>query len=80
MGSGDSKLEFKSRLNSLAKQVIRPSDHKFWAALYVAPLTAEDVFALVTPDDVRGLREEQPENLSTIIFKVGVYTLSFAHC
>ena len=70
MGAGDSKLEFKSRVNALSKQIIKPADHKFWSVLFVSNLSVEDIFGLITPEDVRGLRSSQPENLATIIYKV----------
>ncbi len=70
MGAGDSKLEFKSRINTLEKQIVKSSDHKFWSVLFISPLSVEDIFSLITPEDIRNLRSAQPENLAVLIFKV----------
>ncbi len=77
MGAGDSKLEFKSRVNALEKQPIKQNDHNFWSVLFVSPLNVEDIFALITPDDIRSLRAHQPSNLAMIIFKVWIITNLF---
>jgi len=69
MGSGDSKLQFRSRINNLVKNKVTATDHEFWSVLFTAPLSLHDIFSLISPNDVRDIRTHQPGNLGIIIFK-----------
>ncbi len=70
MGASDSKLQFKSHINTLTDQRVLAKDHEFWKVLYTAALTETEVYEAIQPEDVRKLREQQPGNLATIIYKV----------
>lgn len=69
MGQGDSKLEFRSRVQVLSQRPVEGSDHDFWLPIFTTPLPAEDIFALLSPGDVRLIRKHQTKNLSIVIFK-----------
>lgn|SRR5690606_39167249 len=70
MGSGDSKLQFRSRISELLKIRVTANNHDFWEVLFTTPLSLHDIFSLVSPTDVRELRKKQPGNLCTVVFKV----------
>ncbi|KAI7575334.1 hypothetical protein KC346_g19977, partial [Hortaea werneckii] len=55
MGASESKLTFKEDVFRLAREDnIDPAD-RWWCQFYQLPETAEDVFALWSPNDVRNL-------------------------
>jgi hypothetical protein len=56
-------------VNQLVTRPIPADDHEFWKLVFISNLSAEDIFALVQPSDVRRLRRKQPINLATLIFK-----------
>ncbi|KAL9654893.1 hypothetical protein ABK040_008684 [Willaertia magna] len=69
MGSSDSKLQFKSMFSRLSENYIKHNEHNFWKLLFIQPLSLEDIFSVISPDDIRNLRKFQPANLATIIYK-----------
>eukprot|EP00761_Pharyngomonas_kirbyi_P012125 gb/GECH01012152.1/.p1 GENE.gb/GECH01012152.1/~~gb/GECH01012152.1/.p1 ORF type:complete len:838 (+),score=169.44 gb/GECH01012152.1/:1-2514(+) len=69
MGQGDSKLEFRSRIQTLAQRPVKNEEHDFWLPVFTTPLPLEDLFALLSPEDVRKIRKQQTKNLSIIIVK-----------
>ncbi|KAK5120846.1 hypothetical protein LTR85_005913 [Meristemomyces frigidus] len=80
MGASESKLTFKEDVFRLAREDNIPADSPWWAQFYELPETADDVFALWSPTDVRNLTlntAERPppgtqiapkKNLETLIY------------
>ncbi|KAK4541104.1 hypothetical protein LTR36_008329 [Oleoguttula mirabilis] len=80
MGASESKLTFKEDVFRLAREDNIPADSQWWAQFYELPETADDVFALWSPTDVRNLTlntAERPppgtqlppkKNLETLIY------------
>lgn len=71
MGAGDSKVSFKNKVNQLQQRSVVGNDHEFWKEFFTTQLVVADMFQLLTPQDVRDIREKQPGNLSLLIYKVG---------
>ncbi|TKA83595.1 hypothetical protein B0A55_00401 [Friedmanniomyces simplex] len=55
MGASESKLTFKEDVFRLAREDNIPADSPWWAQFYQLPESADDVFALWSPTDVRNL-------------------------
>lgn len=55
MGASESKLAFKEDIFRLSGDPDIPADSSWWARFYQLPETAEDVFALWSPNDLRHL-------------------------
>ncbi|KAJ3063831.1 hypothetical protein HK102_008374, partial [Quaeritorhiza haematococci] len=71
MGATESKLAFRKNVFMLYEQRNIPStDSEYWQRFYQLPETAEDVFNLFSPKDIRKVRDAAPENLRTLITKV----------
>ena len=66
MGAGSSKADLADILVMLAQTDVSPEAHDFWDELWKLNTTAEDVFELISPDDVRQLKRERPENVVTL--------------
>lgn len=72
MGNTDSKLNFRKAIVQLTtkNQTIDSSDDTFWDQFWNGHNTnLEDVFALVTANEIRNLRSENPSNLATLCYK-----------
>lgn len=72
MGNTDSKLNFRKAIVQLTQknQKIDPSDEQFWEQFWQGhQTTLEDVFALVTSNEIRQIRNENPANLATLCYK-----------
>ncbi|KAL1836647.1 hypothetical protein VTJ49DRAFT_4822 [Mycothermus thermophilus] len=67
MGASDSKLVFKRGIFRLSEERHIPSDDPSWASFYELPESAEDIFSLFTPADVRRTRDHAIENIETLI-------------
>jgi len=55
MGASESKLTFKEDVFRLAREDNIPANDPWWSQFYTLPETADDVFALWSPNDVRNL-------------------------
>ncbi|KAK9446675.1 high-temperature-induced dauer-formation protein-domain-containing protein [Limtongia smithiae] len=67
MGAGNSKLEFKQSVFRLYEDhSIAPSD-PYWALFWQVPDTADDIFSLFSPIDVRRARDIALPNLEHLI-------------
>ncbi|TKA38272.1 hypothetical protein B0A54_09212 [Friedmanniomyces endolithicus] len=85
MGASESKLTFKEDVFRLAREDNIPPDSPWWAQFYQLPESADDVFALWSPTDVRNLTANSAsspsstqglpqKNLETLIYTcVGEY-------
>ena len=58
--------------SKLGENFIKHNEHNFWKLLFIQPLSIDDIFSVISPDDIRSLRENQPANLGTIIYKVSL--------
>ncbi|EWC43393.1 hypothetical protein DRE_07692 [Drechslerella stenobrocha 248] len=67
MGAADSKLSFKKSVFRLAEEKGIPVDDPYWRQFWELPETAEDVFALFSPADIRRTRDTCLDNLETLI-------------
>lgn len=66
MGGASSKQIFTDIVTQLKSTDVRSDDHEFWDELWRTTLTAEEIFELITPDDVRAIVEERPNNIKTL--------------
>ena len=53
MGGGNSKADLADILVMLSQTDVSPDAHDFWDELWKLSTTPEDVFELISPDDVR---------------------------
>ncbi|KAK6347142.1 hypothetical protein TWF696_007221 [Orbilia brochopaga] len=67
MGAADSKLSFKKGVFRLAEEKGIPIDDPYWRQFWELPETAEDVFTLFSPADIRRTRDTCLDNLETLI-------------
>ncbi|KAK0356729.1 hypothetical protein LTS02_002788 [Friedmanniomyces endolithicus] len=65
MGASESKLTFKEDVFRLAREDNIPPDSPWWAQFYQLPESADDVFALWSPTDVRNLTANSASSLSS---------------
>uniref|UniRef100_A0A0K8TLJ1 Protein HID1 n=1 Tax=Tabanus bromius TaxID=304241 RepID=A0A0K8TLJ1_TABBR len=72
MGNTDSKLNFRKAIVHLTakNQVVDDKDDGFWEQFWSDhATTSQDVFALIPPNEIRTLREDNPANLATLCYK-----------
>ncbi|KAF4120539.1 hypothetical protein GMORB2_2977 [Geosmithia morbida] len=67
MGASDSKLVFKQGIFKLSEERSIPADDSYWTSFWELPESAEDIFSLFSPADVRRTRDKALENLETLI-------------
>ena len=70
MGGVDSKAKYTEQLALLQKEPINTKDDTMWKVLFTTPVQFQDVCEILSPADIRKIREKQPFNLGTLIFKV----------
>lgn len=70
MGASDSKLVFKKGIFRLSEERHIPADDAYWTSFWELPESAEDIFSLFSPADVRRTRDNALENLETLILAV----------
>ncbi|KAF1954073.1 hypothetical protein CC80DRAFT_567847 [Byssothecium circinans] len=70
MGQSDSKLSFKQGIFRLSEPKQIPADDSYWTGFWELPESAEDVFSLFSPSDIRRTRDNNLENLETLILAV----------
>ncbi|KAK8229069.1 high-temperature-induced dauer-formation protein-domain-containing protein [Phyllosticta capitalensis] len=70
MGASDSKLVFKQGIIRLSEQQDIPADDAYWTSFWELPESAEDVFSLFSPSDIRRTRDNAVANLETLILAV----------
>ena len=79
MGGSNSKADLADILVALAQNDVSPDAHDFWDELWKLDTTAEDVFELITPEDVRHLRRERPENVVTLFTQATAQLCQIVH-
>ncbi|KAF2663629.1 hypothetical protein BT63DRAFT_108320 [Microthyrium microscopicum] len=67
MGASDSKLVFKQGIFKLSEQKDIPNNDGYWNGFWELPESAEDIFTLFSPTDVRRTRDNALGNLETLI-------------
>ncbi|OCK84449.1 hypothetical protein K432DRAFT_320306 [Lepidopterella palustris CBS 459.81] len=70
MGASDSKLVFKKGIFRLSEQKDIRADDPYWTGFWELPESTEDVFSLFSPADIRRTRDNNLENLETLILAV----------
>ncbi|KZM28678.1 uncharacterized protein EKO05_0009931 [Ascochyta rabiei] len=70
MGASDSKLTFKQGIFRLSEPKQIPADDEYWTGFWQLPESAEDVFSLFSPADIRRTRDDNLANLETLILAV----------
>ncbi|SPQ21639.1 2a6a0bf2-0085-4fd0-b09b-adc760a4a562 [Thermothielavioides terrestris] len=70
MGASDSKLVFKKGIFRLSEERHIPPADAYWASFWELPESAEDIFSLFAPADVRRTRDDALENLESLILAV----------
>jgi hypothetical protein len=66
MGGASSKQTFTELVHVLLEKDIDTNDHEFWDELWKTVLTIEEIFEVISADNVRRLITEHPENIRTI--------------
>jgi hypothetical protein len=59
--------QFQECVQVLKEEPKSADEVDFWDTLWKIPTTAEDVFAMIQPDDVRELLRNQPDNLRVLV-------------
>jgi len=67
MGASDSKLVFKQGIFRLSEERPISAEDPYWTSFWELPESAEDVFSLFSPADIRRTRDNALENLETLI-------------
>lgn len=73
MGNAESKLAYKNKVFRLAGtddddiDLQIPSDDSYWNMFWEAPTTADDVFALLTYNDIKAVRDSHKTNFLNLI-------------
>ncbi|KAF2841368.1 hypothetical protein M501DRAFT_1014169 [Patellaria atrata CBS 101060] len=70
MGASDSKLVFKQGIFRLSEPQEIAADDPYWTGFWELPESAEDVFSLFSPADIRRTRDNSLGNLETLILAV----------
>ncbi|KAF1991124.1 hypothetical protein K402DRAFT_347080 [Aulographum hederae CBS 113979] len=70
MGASDSKLVFKQGIFRLSEQQDIAADDPYWTGFWELPESAEDVFSLFSPTDIRRTRDNALRNLETLLLAV----------
>ena len=66
MGAASSKTTFSELAHALLSKDIDPNDHEFWDELWKTVLTMEEIFEVISAEDIRNMLQEHPENIRTI--------------
>lgn len=66
MGASTSKSMFADIIAQLLQNDVESNDHDFWDDLWKSQIGINDIFSIISPDDVRKLIHERPKNLQTI--------------
>ena len=72
MGNTDTKLAFRKAVVQLTtkKTALEAGDDAFWAQFWTDPnVTVSDIFTLIPATEIRSLRDENPSNLATLLYK-----------
>lgn len=65
MGNSDSKVAFSDRLTAFSTN--QENDQSELDSIFAIPVSVEDVYEILTPDLIRGLREKTPSKLVALV-------------
>ncbi|MCP9266315.1 Protein HID1 [Dirofilaria immitis] len=81
MGNSGSKINFRKAVVELTTKKSKVEEDAFWEELWASNVnSAADVFALITADDVRSLRDNSPNNLAALCYKTVDRITSACNC
>lgn len=72
MGNTETKLDFRKSVIDLTAKNSHLDETTFWSQFWpqtISNSSANDLFSLITAADVRSLRDNSPNNLSTLFYK-----------
>jgi hypothetical protein len=67
MGGKSSKAIFSDIVKKVLSEDVPHTEHEFWDLLWKTVLPVEDIFELVSADEVRQLISEHPENMKIMV-------------
>eukprot|EP01032_Pedospumella_encystans_P023230 gene23230-26298_t len=67
MGGASSRSIFTSIKGKLLTEDVPSTNNEFWDELWKTILSVEEIFELVTPNDIRRIIEEHPENIKVMV-------------
>jgi hypothetical protein len=67
MGGASSKTVFAGIVSRILSEDVDPANNEFWDELWKTNLSVEEIFEMVSPDDVRKLVAERPENVKIMV-------------
>jgi hypothetical protein len=67
MGNSSTKQRFRDAVDVLHKEDVPREDAEFWDELWKMKTSTQLTFEIISPKDVRKLREEHPNNLHNLI-------------
>lgn len=70
MGNSDSHASFVDGVQRLLVEDVPEDDDEFWNALFSAPMSVEDVFEVISPDNIRLLKQRRPQNLQVFLRRI----------
>lgn len=66
MGGQNSKTAFVEIIGKLRTEDVDPNEHEFWDELWKTALNIEDIFEIISANDVRTLIKSKPNNIKTL--------------
>ncbi|KAL9001747.1 MAG: hypothetical protein Q9188_005286 [Gyalolechia gomerana] len=79
MGNSDSKLVFKQGIFRLSEPKPIPKDDIYWTGFWKLPDSAEDVFSLFSPSDIRRARDSSLHNIETLLASLISRLVALSH-
>ncbi|KAL8873185.1 MAG: hypothetical protein Q9174_001306 [Haloplaca sp. 1 TL-2023] len=79
MGNSDSKLVFKQGILKLSEPRAIPTDDIYWTGYWKLPESAEDVFSLFSPADVRRARDASFANIEALLTSIMSRLITLRH-
>ncbi|KAJ3189593.1 hypothetical protein HK101_008859 [Irineochytrium annulatum] len=80
MGASESKLAFRRNVFTLheTRNIRVDEDAEYWSKFFELPESAEDIYNLFAPKDIRKIRDSASENLEVLLRKACDRILKFA--
>ena len=67
MGGTEGKARLRAQLLRLQDTDVSAEDQSYWSGLFLSNCSAEDLFVMVPPADIRRLIDNRPENLRRLV-------------
>ncbi|CAB3400506.1 unnamed protein product [Caenorhabditis bovis] len=68
MGAQGSKVDFRQAVLEFTSKSSNKNDESFWDQVWW-PENVSDIYAMITGDEIRKLRDDAPKNLATLCYK-----------